>query len=86
VRLGQKFHQVLDSFLFAVGLATVILGVNEGTVDVLDRMGSNYWLAWCATISGTSTVLLILGRHSAWKTGTRKRGSSEDITTKSQIR
>lgn len=65
MKFGRRFRLVLGIFVFAVGLATIGLGVNEATVDALDRIGSNYWLAWCAIISGIATLPLILRRHSA---------------------
>lgn len=66
MEFGRRFHLAFDIFLFADGLATTILAVNEATVDALDRMGSNYWLAWSAVISGIATLLFL------W------RGLSED--------
>jgi hypothetical protein len=63
MKFGRRFHLALDIFVFAVGLAAIILGVNETTIDALDRIGSNYWLAWCAIISGIATLFLILRRH-----------------------
>ena len=68
MKFGRRFHLALDIFLFAVGLATIILAVNEATIDALDQIGSNYWLAWCATISGIAALPLILRQHSARKT------------------
>jgi hypothetical protein len=65
MKSGLKLHQTLNVFLLAVGLVTIILGVNETTVDAFDRIGSNYWLAWCACISGAATFLLTLRRHHA---------------------
>jgi hypothetical protein len=65
MKFGRGLHLALEIFLLAVGLATVILSVNEATVDVLDRMGSNYWLAWCATISGIATLFFTLHWHSS---------------------
>jgi hypothetical protein len=63
MKFGRRFHLALGIFVFAVGLATIILGANEATIDALDRIGSNYWLAWCAIISGIATFPLILRRH-----------------------
>jgi hypothetical protein len=63
MKLGRRSHLALNIFVFAVGLATIILAVNEATIDALDRIGSNYWLAWCATISGIATLLLALRQH-----------------------
>jgi hypothetical protein len=71
MKFGGKFHLALDIFLFAIGLATIILGINEASVDALDRMGSNYWLAYSAIISGIATLLLASRQYPARKTGTR---------------
>jgi hypothetical protein len=60
MKFGSKFHLASGIFVFAVGLATIILGVNEATIDALDNIGSNYWFAWCAVISGIATLPLIL--------------------------
>jgi hypothetical protein len=59
MKFGRRLHLALKVFVFAIGLATIILGVNETTIDALDRMGSNYWLAWCAIISGIATLLFV---------------------------
>jgi hypothetical protein len=69
MKFGGKFHLALDIFLFAIDLATIILGINEASVDALDSMGSNYWLAYSATISGIATLLLTSRQHPARKTG-----------------
>lgn len=63
MKFGRGFHRALGIFVFAVGLATIILGVNEAAIDALDSIGSNYWLAWCAIISGIATLPLILSWH-----------------------
>jgi hypothetical protein len=77
MKFGSKFRLALDIFLFVIGVATIILAINEVTVDALDRMGSNYWLAYSATISGIATLLLISRKYPARKTGTRS--SSETL-------
>ena len=56
MKVGPRFHLIFYIFLFAAGLATIILAVNEVTIDALDDMGSNYWLAWSAIISGIATL------------------------------
>jgi ABC-type Fe3+-siderophore transport system permease subunit len=45
---------------FVLGVVTVILGLNEATADVLDQIGSNYWLAYCAIISGIAIIVVVL--------------------------
>jgi hypothetical protein len=69
MKFGGKFHLALDIFLFAIGLATIVLAINEASVDVLDGIGSNYWLAYSATISGIAALLLTLRQYPARKTG-----------------
>jgi hypothetical protein len=59
MKFGRRFHLAFDILLFADGLATIILAVNEVTLDALDRMGSNYWLSWSAIISGIATLLFV---------------------------
>jgi hypothetical protein len=71
MKFGDRFHLTLDIFLFAIGLATIILAVNEASVDALDRMGSNYWLAYSATICGIAALLLTSRQRATRKTGTR---------------
>ena len=77
MKFGSKFHRALDIFLFTIGLVTIILAVNEASVDALDRIGSNYWLAYSATISGIATIFLTWRRYAARKTG--MRSSSETL-------
>jgi len=44
----------------ALGTVIIILGLNEATVDILDPIGSNYWLAYAAIISGAAIITLVL--------------------------
>jgi hypothetical protein len=67
VKFGSKLNLALDIFLFAIGLATIILAINEASADVLDHMGSNYWLAYSATISGIAMLFLISRHHQSRK-------------------
>jgi hypothetical protein len=56
-------HRLVELFyllLFMVGLGTIILGVNEVTLDAYDRIGSNYWLAYFAIVSGVVVFCLAL--------------------------
>jgi hypothetical protein len=76
MKFGSKFHLSLAIFLFTIGLATIILGINEATVDALDHMGSNYWLAYSAAISGIATLLLASRQYSARNTGTRSNSET----------
>ena len=65
VKLGRK-SLVLKILGLVLGAVTIILGLNEATTDVLDQIGSNYWLAYCAVISGIAilVVVLILSKRS----------------------
>jgi hypothetical protein len=63
MKLGSRFSSVLEALELALGIVTIILGLNEATFDVLDRMGSNYWLAYSSVISGVVLISLILHRH-----------------------
>ncbi len=60
LKVGRRLHLTVYILLSAVGLATIILAVNEVTVDAFDRMGSNYWLAYSAIISGIALLLFVL--------------------------
>jgi len=42
-----------------LGVVTVIFGINEATVDIFDKIGSNYWLAFSAVISGEVLIGII---------------------------
>ncbi len=64
VKLGHRFSIALKILGVALGIATIILGVNEATIDRLDRMGSNYWLAYGSTLSGIALIILILSKRS----------------------
>jgi hypothetical protein len=62
--------------MFLTALATIILGINEITVDLYDHIdskigryyintnfGSNYWLAWSAILCGIAILLWITRRY-----------------------
>jgi hypothetical protein len=63
MKLGSRFSLGLETLGLALGTVTIILGVNEATFDVLDRMGSNYWLAYSSIMSGVAMIILILHNH-----------------------
>jgi hypothetical protein len=63
MKLGSRFSSGLEALGLALGVVTIILGVNEASFDVLDRVGSNYWLAYSSVISGLVLISLILLRH-----------------------
>jgi hypothetical protein len=60
LKFGSKASMVLEILGLALGLLTVIFGVNEATLDTLDRIGSNYWLAYSAVISGGAIIVIVL--------------------------
>jgi hypothetical protein len=56
-------HRLIALFyilLFMVGLGTIILALNEVTLDAHDRIGSNYWLSCLAIVSGIVAFCLAL--------------------------
>ena len=63
MKLGSRFSSGLEALGSALGIVTIILGANEATFDVLDRIGSNYWLAYSSIITGVAMISLILHRH-----------------------
>ncbi len=58
--LGRKLSLVLKILVLILGVVTVIMGLNEATKDVLDPIGSNYWLAYSAVLSGIALIAVIL--------------------------
>jgi hypothetical protein len=64
---------VLKILGLVLGIITVALGLNEATADVLDPIGSNYWLAYSAIISGAAIIILVLvlSKRSAGTTSTK---------------
>jgi F420-0:gamma-glutamyl ligase-like protein len=62
MKFGSGFSSGLEALGLALGIVAIVLGVNEATFDVLDRMGSNYWLAYSSVISGVALIGLILHR------------------------
>lgn len=51
---------LLKILVVILGVITVIFGLNEATIDVLDPIGSNYWLAYSAILSGASLIAIVL--------------------------
>jgi hypothetical protein len=60
MKFGRRLSLALEILGLALGIVTIILGLNEATVDILDRIGSNYWLAYCAIISGVAIIIIVL--------------------------
>jgi hypothetical protein len=63
VKFGRKQSFVLKILGTSLGVVTIILGFNEATIDTLDQIGSNYWLAYASILSGAATIFLILAWH-----------------------
>ena len=55
-----KLSITLRVLTLILGAVTIVLGVNEATKDVLDQIGSNYWLAYSAIISGIVIIALVV--------------------------
>ncbi len=60
LKFGPKLSFLLKILGLALGSITIIFGVNEATSDILDKIGSNYWLAYSAVASGTVIIILVL--------------------------
>ena len=57
--MGTKLILVLKTLTLILGVVTLIFGVNEATKDVFDPIGSNYWLAYSAVISGIVIIAFV---------------------------
>ncbi len=68
MKFSRRKSIMLMTLGLALGILNIIFGVNEATIDILDRIGSNYWLAYSATTAGVSLIVIavILFRRS-WK-------------------
>jgi len=53
---GKRAVLAMKILGLVLGAVTVVFGVNEATVDVYDRIGSNYWLAYSAVTSGAVII------------------------------
>ncbi len=60
MKFGRKLTIALAALGLALGVINIIFGANEATRDVLDRIGSNYWLAYSAIAAGVSLVIMVL--------------------------
>ena len=49
---GKKLQLLLKILGLILAVVTIIFGANEAAIDVLDKIGSNYWLASSAIICG----------------------------------
>jgi hypothetical protein len=58
-KLGRRVSILLSVLGLILGVTTVILGINEATLDVWDPIGSNYWLAYASIISGAVIIVFI---------------------------
>ena len=64
--MRRKLSIMLKTLALILGAVTIVFGLNEATKDVLDPIGSNYWLAYSAVLSGIAliAVVLIFSKHS----------------------
>ncbi len=51
---------MLKTLMLILGMFTIAFGLNEATADVMDPLGSNYWLAYSAILSGIAIIVLVL--------------------------
>jgi len=59
-KFGKKQSILLKILGIILGFTTVVLGVNKATSDVIDKIGSNYWLAYSSIISGASLIIIVI--------------------------
>lgn len=59
MKFGSKLSLLREILGFALGIITIIFGANEATFDILDRIGSIYWLAYSAVISGGAIIVVV---------------------------
>lgn len=60
MKFGRPLSLMMEILGLALGIVTVILGFNEATVDILDQIGSNYWLAYSSMVSGAAVIIVVL--------------------------
>ncbi len=60
MRYGRKLTLMLTVLGLGLGVTTAVFGSNEATVDALDSIGSNFWLAASAIISGISLIIITI--------------------------
>ncbi len=60
MKIGRTPSLILKILTLALGIITIIMGANEATVDQLDKIGSNYWLAYSAVLSGIAIIGMVL--------------------------
>lgn len=66
--LHLRRRRVLARILTAAAILTLVLSVNEGTFDLLDSLGSNYWLAVSGTVFAAGWLGRdLLDRFAVWK-------------------
>ncbi len=65
MKLNRKLWQAMGAAGLVVGLVTIVMGFNEATVDALDRIGSNYWLAYVA-IAQVLYVMHLFSKEISW--------------------
>jgi hypothetical protein len=60
LKFGRKVSLLIEILGLVLGIITIIFGANEATSDILDKIGSNYWLAYSAVISGAAIIVIVL--------------------------
>ncbi len=60
MKFGQRTIFLLKILALILGIVTIIFGFNEATRDILDQIGSNYWLAYSAILSGATIIIIVL--------------------------
>jgi heme A synthase len=58
-KLKLESSLLLKTLIVVLGVVTVIFGLNEATKDVFDSIGSNYWQAYSAVLSGTVLIAIV---------------------------
>ena len=57
--MESKVSLLLKTLALILGIVAIIFGLNEATGDFLDKIGSNYWLAYSSVISGIVIIALV---------------------------
>jgi hypothetical protein len=62
---GKKLQFLLKILGFILAVVAIIFGTKEAAIDVSDKIGSNYWLAFRTIISGAKLirVVMVLSKH-----------------------
>jgi TRAP-type C4-dicarboxylate transport system permease small subunit len=58
-KLRHKLSIILKTLVLILGIVTIAFGLNEATKDVLDPLGSNYWLSYSVVLSGIVVIVFV---------------------------